>query len=473
MKRALWLVALVWAGFLSAQEGEWTLEQCLRYARTAHPAVKRAETDILIKEEQYRQTKRAALPSLRLATTGLWNYGLTQNLTTGILEHQTVFGNNVRLSSDMPLFRGLYLQHAKAAAELDYRNARLAFQSAWKRRVSDIVRAYADVAAGREAERAAESHWQAVTDQMRKMKELVDAGLRPAGEYEDLRAQAAQAYYQYVQIRSRRIADRWRLARLIGTDRPVETASSLPGADESLLLASPDSLAARYLSRLTEKKQSELDIRRARRQTLMARSALFPALSLFVTWNSRYMDREKIVGVEPDPDRPYRVIGFTEHSRERVLAPNFRYVTGPPDPYFVQLRENQGTAVGLSLSFDLFNRGEARSRLRTARLREEQARQTARERDLELLQTLHTLHADALGAARRREAALRSLEAARTAFRYAREKFEAGLLTSYDLSQARARLMQAQADYISAKYGYWLRLKLLEIFLETDPSLGL
>jgi outer membrane protein len=50
------------------------------------------------------------------------------------------------------------------------------------------------------------------------------------------------------------------------------------------------------------------------------------------------------------------------------------------------------------------------------------------------------------------------------AFEYAKERFEVGLMNSFDYSQAQARVDNAEADVIRTKYDYIFRIKILEFY---------
>jgi outer membrane protein len=204
----------------------------------------------------------------------------------------------------------------------------------------------------------------------------------------------------------------------------------------------------------------------ALKQLEIARSGYYPSVSFFASWNSRYMDREKIVGARINPDRPYRIIGITEQSHENVLAPNLQYVTGPPDSYFTQLADNQGTAFGFNVNIPLFNRFRVRRQVEKAALEVEKASLAEQTEKRDTENNIRKLYADVLHAREKMKAALKNKEAAETAFEYASEKLEAGLISPYDLENSKSRKISAETQYISAKYEYMLKLKLLEITLK-------
>jgi len=479
--RWIWLAA-VWAygqNVVSPDElteGKLrTLDDCIRYAQTHNSEIRRALLRAHAKDISFAQSRYELLPSLRAGSSGMWNYGLTQNLTTGILENQTVFGNNVRVESSMPLFQGLSLRYNREAAFWDKIAEYSRYVTVSKRITADVVKAYLQILMDREAARVAKTQWLSTVAQVKKMRELTRAGTRSVSDLKDMEAQAAANYLEYVRIGNKIKTDLWQLASLLqlrDTSR-LEVTGEAFRIDESLLWVSPDSLIARHKENIAEFYLWEASEKSARYRHKASKGALYPVVSLFLSWNSRYMDREKITGVELDPSQPYRIIGFTEHSHENVLAPNFRYVTGPPDPYWEQIRQNQGTAIGFMLTIPIFDKFRNRTRIRQARLQWEETRLANAEEFNRFRHQVIQFHTAALNEKARMEAARANREAARTAYRFAEEKLEAGLITTYELETVRTRKMKAEADYLNAKYSYWLNLKLLEILLGAASSTGM
>jgi len=84
--------------------------------------------------------------------------------------------------------------------------------------------------------------------------------------------------------------------------------------------------------------------------------------------------------------------------------------------------------------------------------------------ELDLQKIIHQVYADALGALKLYDATKRSLEAREVSFAYAQERFDVGVLNSFDYGQMKNQLVKANSDYLNAKYDYIFRLKLLEYY---------
>ena len=69
------------------------------------------------------------------------------------------------------------------------------------------------------------------------------------------------------------------------------------------------------------------------------------------------------------------------------------------------------------------------------------------------------------------EAAEKTLEARRLAYQYSKERFDVGLMNSFDFSQEQSRVDNAEADVVRTKYDYIFRLKILEFYFGIPISL--
>ena len=458
---------------LSSQQ-VWNLERCLERARKNNLQIIAAQTDVTSGRLDARAEKYNALPALNAGTRANWNYGLTQNPTTGVLENQTVFGNSVSLTADMPLFNGFALRTKRYLANLNLDLARNRLQSVLRKVQTDVVSAYLSVLVATENLKAAQAQEADTRAQIEKMRELVRQGVRPVSDLKDLEAQGANDHLQSVQAQNNLNMARLQLGQLLLLEHPdsirIDTQAEDFPVSEKWLLYAPDSLYNAYLDNQPDIRAACIQHDIAGQQLRLSRSGFYPGISVFANWNSRFVDRPSIVGVELDPSNPYRVIGMTQNTHETVVAPNYRRVLGPPDPYFTQLDNNKGFVVGISVNIPIFNRFKTRYAVRKAVVAREKARWQIRQQEQSFRNLIYRLHTDARNARAKRDAARKSFEAAQTAYEYAREKLDAGMISPYDFSNIKTRKMQAEARYISAKYEYLLKLKLLEMTLENPQG---
>ncbi len=470
-KGFFWLIFLP---FLVNAQKIRSLEDCFRMAELNNLTILQMKNQVELRNIEVKEAFDNMLPSLTAGGRASWNYGLTQNLTTGILENQTVFGNTWFIGVDMPLFRGFLLQKNKQLAELNRLLSEYQLEKTRQDIRANIATAYLQILMNAENLRSLQAQKKSTEKQVEKMQALVKAGARPLSDLKDLEAQLAQDKLNVVQAQNALQMAKLSLARMLEskdiTSFEIDTVTAHFPVDKTLELKTPEQLFNQYLNENPSYLSAQTGLQISEKQIERARSGFYPSINLSGSWNTRFMDRERVAGVEPDPNNPYRVIGITETTHERVLAPNMRYIMGPPEPYFDQLNKNAGFSFGISLSIPVFNRFTARRQVEKARINAMNARIELENTRKQFRATVYKLHTDLRNAKHKLIAAEKNREAARIAYRYALEKLEAGVINPYDLDNIKARKIKAENQYITAKYEYLFKLKLLELSLKNSKQ---
>ena len=474
MKAPLTLI-LLFTFFLSANAQEtkpdvkkWTLRECVDYAIENNISVKQSENSIALAEVDRRGAIGNFVPNLNLNSNSGWNSGLTVDPTTGVLVNQTTATGNAGVSSGIAIYRGLRNQNELRRADLSI----LAGQYQLDKMKDDIalfvINAYLDVLFGKEAVNVAIPQVEITREQLIRTNQLVEAGTLPRGDLLDVQATLANDEQNLIITQNNVRLALITLAQLLQLDdyenfdvanEEIETLPLLNLADYSV-----DKIFQKALENRNEIKLAETNIEIAESDIKLAKGAMQPTLSGFYNWNSRYSDRDIITGQEIDPNNPTRVIGQVATTGDDVISPNFKPVIGPANGFFDQIDQNKGSSFGFSLQIPVFNGFSASNNVRRAKINYEQQKYQLKQEELDLERIIHQVYADALGSLKLYDAAKKSLEAREVSFQYAQERFDVGVLNSFDYSQIKNRLVQANSDLLRAKYDFIFRVKLLEFY---------
>ena len=474
MKAPLTLI-LLFSFFLSlhAQDEDlankkWTLEDCVNYAIENNIQVKQSENNISLAEVDKRQAIGNFIPNLNINSSAAWNSGLTTDVSTGLLVNQTSQTTQGGISSGVPIYRGLRNQNELRRAELSI----LASQYQLDKIKDDIslfvINAYLDVLFAKEAVNVALPQVEITKEQLERTTRLVEAGTLPKGDLLDVEATLASDEQNLIITENNVRLALISLAQLL----QLEDYNSFDVADEEIATLpllnladySVDMIFNKALENRNEIKVAKANIEIAEADIKLAKGALQPTLSGFYQWNSRYSDRDIITGSEIDPNNPTRIIGQVETTGDNVISPNFLATTGPAEGFFDQIDRNKGSAFGLSLNIPILNGFSASNNVRRAKINYEQQKYQLEQEELDLERTIHQVYADATGALKLYDATKRSLEAREVSFGYAQERFEVGVLNSFDFSQIKNQLVKANSDFLTAKYDFIFRVKLLEFY---------
>ena len=124
---------LLTAGFLSftifasAQQRDWTLQECIERALEHNITIKQTALDVELADVEISDAFGNFLPGVNASASNSWNTGLTQNVTTGILQTQTTRNFSAGITAGLNLFDGLrnvrqyqYAKMAKLAREYSF-----------------------------------------------------------------------------------------------------------------------------------------------------------------------------------------------------------------------------------------------------------------------------------------------------------------------------------------------------------------
>lgn len=468
MKKLFTSVLFLSLGILTnAQNKEWTLRECIEYALEQNISVEQAALDVDLAKTRVSDAYGNFMPSVNGSATNSWNTGLTQNVTTGILQTQTTRNFSAGVTASLTLFDGLRnfknLQLAKMS--------RLASEYSLEQMKDDIAlfvaNAYLEVLFNKENLKVIAAQHAITLQQLDRVEDLVEAGAVPRGDLLEIKANAANeeqrmivaenqikislvALAQILQIRDYENFD------IAERDYNVFGSEIMEKPVSEVIEAAEDS---RY-----EIKIAEIDQQLAEKQNEIAKGAYYPTLGAFFNYNTRESGAGRIVAGGLDPDEPYRQIGFVEGTEQIVVAPNVVTEIGNPLPFFEQLQLNDGMSYGVQLNVPVFNGFATRNSVRRSEVEVRKSQLRLEQTKLDLEANVYQAYTDAKGALKAYEAALVALEAQLLAYEYATERYNVGLTNSLDFSQAKFNLENAQSEVVRTKYDYIFKLKVLELY---------
>ena len=441
MKFKLTAILLVFSiGWATAQQKKWTLEECVLYAVENNLTVEQFELDLENVMIDEKDALGDMLPNLNASTSASSNTGFSINPTNNLPTNSTAFNVNAGFSSNVTLYDGLRnikrLNRAKLAAiSSQYRLDNLKDDIQL-----NVANAYLQIVSNKEALKVSKAQYAVTEQDLKRTKELVESGVVPKGDLLEIEATAANQEQQIVNNESLVLISRINLAQLLQiTDYEnfdvSEETFNIPLSD--VLNNSPKSIFAKALEFRNDIKFSKSNVELAEKDLEIAKGAFAPTLTGFFQYGTRYSDVTQI----PDAN------GFP-------YTPSFKD----------QLWIFDGISYGAQLNIPIFNGWSTRNSVNRSKISLEQSRLQFEQDKLDLETTINQAYVDVTTFYKAYEAAEKTLEARRLAYEYARERFEVGLMNSFDYSQAQARVDNAEAEVVRSKYAYIFRLKILEFY---------
>ncbi len=446
---------------------KWSLEECVSYALQHNISIQQSVLDM--ENSEYNKTSALGnyLPSVNGTATHNWNNGLTQDITTGVLRNQTTANTSIGISAGVNLFNGLQNLNSLHRANLSV----LANQYQLDNMKDDIAlmvaNSFLQILFNKETLKVRQSQYNLTSKDIERTNELISNGQMPQGEIYELEANAASQEQQIVLADNNLRISKISLAQLLLITEyetfDVQTSDYDVPLSE-IMDNSADDIYQKALQIRNEVKLSETNVELAEKDYEITRGGALPTLSAFYQYNTRSQYRDVFDGTEIDPENPTIPIGMTETSMETVISPNYRAITTSPDGVFNQFGNNSGHTFGLQLRVPIFNGFSNHVSIQRNRINLEKAKLTLENTKFGLESNIYQAYNDTRGAFKAYEAAGKTLFAREQAFNYAEERFNVGVINSFEFIQTQQALEAAQSEVIRSKFDYIFKLKVLEFY---------
>ena len=445
-KRFLLLCLLVWAStMVSAQQKKWTLEECVNYAWSHNISVKQSELDVQSAQIEKSAGFGAFLPSASANTSHSWNVGLNQNITTNILENQTTQFTSLGANVGIDIYKGLQNQQRFRKAKLSV----IATQYQLEKMKDDIglnvANAFLQIVFNKENLKVQLDQLAISEKQLLRTQQLVDAGALPRGDVLDSKATVAADKQKVVVAENTLLISKLSLAQLLQLNdfQNFDIAEADYEAKQSeVMFQTPAAIIAKAKENRIELKISKTNVAIAEKEVTIAKGAYQPTLQGYYGFNSRisYAD-------VPLFDNTGNLIG-----------------TRGPLPFMDQFNNNKGHQFGIQLNVPIFSGFAVKYNVMRSKVALERSKIAYSQSELDLERSIYTAYTDAQGAYKSYESALSALDARRSAFEYAQERFNVGLMNTYEYNQAQTLFVNAQSEVVRTKFDYIFRTKVVEFY---------
>jgi outer membrane protein len=456
---------------LTAQNKDWTLQECVAYAIENNISIKQSELEIENSDISKSDAIGNFLPSLNGSAGNSWNTGLTQDVTTGVLRNITSRSSSYNIAAGVTVFGGLRnhreLQKAKMLQlSSQYNSSKIKDDIALF-----VANGYLQVLLTKANLQVANEQNKVTAEQISRTQKLVDAGVLPAGDLLEIKAVSAQEKQAIVTSESNVRISLVSLAQLllikdyenfdIAEQEFTVILSELSGksVDEVINSAKEN----RYEVKIAEQNMSV-----AQKDLEISKSIYWPTINAFFNYNTRETDIPRTSSII-DPNSP-TIITTIGHvgviTGEPVVSevPNLSLVEIPAKPFGEQLSDNDGISYGLNMSMPIFNGFSTRNNVKRNLVNVKRNEYQLEQAKLDLESSVYQAFVDAEGAKKSYDAALASFESQELAYEYAQTRFDVGLTNSFEFSQSKLRYSQSNIEVNRSKYDYIFKLKVLELF---------
>ena len=415
---------------VTAQEKKWTLEECVDYAIKNNISIKQSELDLKTSDVEKMEAIGGFLPTLNANANYSMNTGASINPVTNQFQNQTFKSFSASANSNITLFNGLANWKTMQRSKLNqiantYRLDKMKDDIALS-----VANSYLQILFNKEQLKVLISQNSITKDNLKRTQQLIDAGSLPAGDIFELQATDATQQQQIISTENTLLISKIALCQML----LIEDYATFDISDDVIDIPLTDLSNETPQTILVKAKESVNDIKVAlsnvdiaKKDLSISRSSYLPTLSGFVGYNTRWSE-------------------------------------STPFNFADQLSLFDGTAIGLQLNVPILNGFATRSRVQRAKINQERTEYQLKQAELDLESNVYQAYNDVINAKKSYEAAQKTLEARKQAFGFSKERYEVGLLNTFDFSQSSIALDNAQSEVLRTKYDYIFRTKILEFY---------
>lgn len=414
-----------------AQTKKWTLQECIDHALENNITVKKALNNRLVNNQDIKAAKGNFLPSLSGNLSQSVSLGQAE-LFAGNFVDRTFHSTGLGLSVSQTVFNGFRNTNLYKQSLLDFETSTLELNRIKDDISLNVANAYLNVLFNIENLESARAQNEFSIKQLNQVKDLVASGVQPKANIYDANATLSR------DTQNLTVAENNVNLALLSLSQILQVPYNgfhieridIKHPDETLLHTDVVPILNYALENRNEIKVAQKNIENSVLGTEIAKSGYLPTVSLSYGFNS---------------------------------GANFSNLTSS-NSFFQQINDNKGHNFSLRVGIPIFSRFVNQTNVAKSLIREENFKLDLEQSKLNLESNIQRAFTDAQAAFKAFEAANNSLSAQELAFINAKERYDNGSMSSFELEQARVRLINAESSLINAKYDFVFKTKVLDFY---------
>ena len=465
--RTLVIILLGFSSIFASAQKIWTLEDCVNYALDNNLDIKKQLQTVESNKQNRLQTGLSMLPNLNAQATNAWNFGQTIDQYTNTFASSQVLNENFAIQADVTLFGGLQKYNALKQSKIDLMASQYDLDVLKNDISLSVAGFYLDMLFSYELLAIAQDQLSITKQQVERMKKMVDAGSAAKGDLLNIQAQASTEELNVVEAENKLNISSLSLQQLI--DLPVTKEFVIERPNLKLIQPpvdriTPDIIYDKALGIRPEIKGAEMRVESSMKSLSIARGGVSPILSFSGNWATGYSGSLQ----EINPDVPtvygYYPSGITQSSHDTVLT-FYEQNAYRTKSFGNQISDNNNKTLGFYLRIPIFNGWQVRNSINQAKIQMNIAELNLETRKRDLRKLIEQSYVDAVSALKKYNTSVEKVAAQEESFNYTSQKFDVGMMTSFDYNNSKKDLTKAQSDLLQAKYDFIFKTTILDFYM--------
>lgn len=473
------LLALSTASLHLIAQQTWSLERCVLYARSHNIQINQQALQARLTKLALKQSQLSQIPNLSSSFGYGYNYGRSIDPTSNQFVNTELAFANASASTSVTLFNWFQRRNTIEAQKYTVR-ANDKILEKMKNDISlNVANAYLQILLNEAQVNATQQQLNLTHNELQNTIRLVEAGSQPESNRADLEAQYARDSSTYITAKNTLLISILQMKALLNLDMDSSFQPEQPDIEKiplmNLATITPGDLFQEALHNQPQIAADSLLSLSYASQVKAAKGALYPSLSAYAGIGTNFASTfERPIAENTITVPPTDIGTVTFNGSDYTVKSLPRQVSTPiyGKPTFgSQLSDNLRENIGLSLNIPLFNGWSGRYNVRRAQISLENQKLTNTQDILTLQQDIYQSYANAKAAQDKYYATIQTLKSTQTAYYYAQQRYELGLINSVEYLTNQNNLYQAQINLLLAHYDYIFKMKLLEFYRNLNITL--
>jgi outer membrane protein len=424
----------------SSKAQHFTFQQCIDSALAHYIPVKQSGLQAENAKVAWQQAKANVLPFVSGSVFHGIYQGRSIDPSSNSYVNQNLGSAVYQVSTGITVFNGGSIQNFIRQNATAYEASKQEWQQSKDNLVLDVILAYLQVLNNEDVLASVKQQATVSSRQLERLEILDSLGAIKPSDVTDLKGQLLNDQASIATAINAVETAKINLSRLM--NRPFQSTMQIDRIPLGELLENysktPDEVYGQALEKFAQIQAAAL-----RRESFFygvktARGALAPTVSINSGFNSNYSSIAQTV-------------------------------TGKI-PYNTQLFNNISSSVGLGVSIPIFNRWLVRNRVKVADIALRNSELEEANTRVVLRQQIDQAYSNMTASYNRYKLLAEQVTAYTVSFKAAEVRFDAGVGNSVDFLLAKDRLDRATINFISAKYDFVLRKKILDYYYHNLPT---
>ena len=437
--KSLWLtlILLLFSSALTfAQTSEsvmqYSLEGAIEVALQNSSRLQEIDNNVSLAKAQRSNAAAAFLPSINGGLSQSRNIGRQFDNTTGDFGDFTINSFGASLNSNMSLFTGFANINQLRSSDAALESREFTRQRVKEQVIFSTASAYLQYLLSIELRDLAQQTLEVSKQQLTRIRAQVEVGARPQVDLLNQESTVASNEFQLINRQNAVVQNRLALLREMELDPQAAITFVQPEIDELNLVMQSydlDQLVDVALQNRADYQSQQASIQAAYYSYKATQGRIMPSLSASASIRSSLNDRN-----------PF---SYSDQFTDQNISRGF----------------------SLSLNIPFFNRLNTRTAIVSQKLNYENVKLSVDRSRLSIISEVTQAYNDYQARVAELESTEKALAASERAYETELERYDIGISTLVELSQAQALYVQAQSNRLQAVYSYTFQEKLLDYYI--------